>query len=158
MAARLRTGYNPVPRGHEGLGAVLNRDLVTRYPVAAAAALGILIALALWPVRVDHADRVFALVAIGGGLPLAWTTLRNMIAGRFYVDLIATLAIAGSVALGEFTAGALVVLMQSGGEALEDYGLRRANRSLDQLLKRAPSSARCQRGDEFVDVPAAELV
>jgi heavy metal translocating P-type ATPase len=134
------------------------RRLATRYPVAASAAGGIALAVALLPFRVDYAQRVFALVAIGGGIPLVWGTVRNIAAGRFHVDLIAALAIIGSVALGEFTAGALVVLMQSGGEALEDYGLRRANYSLEQLLRRAPSIAHCRRGDDFVDVPAGELV
>src|SRR5205823_430260 len=99
----------------------------------------------------------FLIIAAGGGLPLAWANLRSMTQGRFHVDTIATLAIIGSVALGEYLAGALVVLMQSGGEALEDYGLRRAHRSLDNLLRRAPSVAHRRQGAEFADVPAADL-
>src|SRR5262249_59691937 len=99
---------------------------------------------------------VFALVALGGGLPLVARTFKEMAQGRFYVDTVASLAILGAVTLGEWTAGALVVLMQSGGEALEDYGLRRANRSLDNLLKRAPSGAHRKQVSAFIDVPAAE--
>ncbi len=94
---------------------------------------------------------------LGGGVPLVWGTLKQMTQGRLYVDTIAALAIVGSLLSGEYLAGALVVLMQAGGEALEDYGLKRANRSLENLLRRAPSIAHCKVGAEFVDVPAAKV-
>jgi heavy metal translocating P-type ATPase len=132
-------------------------SVVTGYPIAVAAAAGLALGVLLLPIHRAAAHTVFAAVAVGGGVPLAWATLRNMLRGRFHVDTIATLAIIGSIALGEYLAGALVVLMQSGGEALEDYGLRRANRSLDNLLRRAPSVAHRRCGDEFEDVPAADL-
>jgi len=134
------------------------RELMQNYPVAVFAAAGIAIGLALLPFGWHVARIAFGVVAIAGGLPLVWSTLRNMAQGRFNVDTIATLAILGSALLGEFLAGALVVLMQSGGEALEDYGLRRANRSLDNLLRRAPSVAHLKRDGTFADVPAAEVV
>jgi len=127
------------------------------YPVATLAALGLLLGALLFPFKPPAAHRVFAVVALGGGIPLTWATIRNMARGRFHVDAIATLAILGSILLGEYLAGALVVLMQSGGEALEDYGLRRANRSLENLLRRAPSIAHRQQDGTFVDVPAADL-
>lgn len=131
--------------------------LVRSYPLAAFAAVGLLLGGLIWLLEPPAARRVFATVAIGGGVPLAWQTLQNMLQGRFYVDTIATLAILSSVLLGEYLAGAMVVLMQSGGEALEEYGLRRANRSLDNLLRRAPGVAHLRRGDDFVDVPPAEV-
>lgn len=127
------------------------------YPLAFLAAVGLLIGMLLLPIPGPWARSVFALVAVAGGIPLTVTTARNMLHGRFYVDTVATLAIIGAVILGEYLAGALVVLMQSGGEALEDYGLRRANRSLDNLLRRAPNVAHRRCGTEFVDVPAAAL-
>ncbi len=135
----------------------IEQSLPGRYPVAAFALMGILLGTLLFALHIRHASLCFALVAVGGGLPLSWATVRNMMQGKFHVDTIATLAIIGSIALGEYLAGALVVLMQSGGEALEDYGLRRANRSLDHLLKRAPSIAHRKQGTEFVDVSAAVL-
>lgn len=140
------------PASSEGV-----RSLARSYPIATFAALGLLIGLCMLPFSKPAAQVVFACVALGGGLPLGWETLKNIAQGRFYVDTVATLAILGSVLLREFPAGALVVLMQSGGEALEDFGLRRANRSLDNLLKRAPSVAHRKQDGTFVDVPAAEL-
>jgi heavy metal translocating P-type ATPase len=140
-----------------GWGVRIRHSLPGRYPVAAFALLGLLIGALLIPLHSAAAYRVFAIIAVGGGIPLTWDTARNMLRGRFYVDTIATLAILGSIALGQYLAGALVVLMQSGGEALEDYGLRRANHSLENLLKRAPSVAHRKQGSAFVDVRASEL-
>lgn len=133
-------------------------NLLKSYPIAACAAMGLLLGGVLMLYFPVAARLVFAVVTVGGGIPLAWANFRNMAQGRFHVDTIATLAILGSVLLGEYLAGALVVLMQSGGEALEDYGLRRAQQSLDSLLKRAPSTAHRKQNGTFVDVPAAELV
>jgi heavy metal translocating P-type ATPase len=132
-------------------------NLLREYPLAFLALTGIVCGAVLFPFHAASSRFCFALVAIGGGVPLSWTTLRQMTQGRFHVDTIAALAIWSSVALGEYVAGALVVLMQSGGQALEDYGLRRANRSLDHLLQRAPSVAHLKHGEEFVDIPAAEV-
>lgn len=133
------------------------RDLVRTYPVACFAAIGIVLGLVLMPYNGTAAHIVFRVVLTGGGLPLFWATLRNMAQGRFHVDTIAALAIVGSALLGQYLAGALVVLMQSGGEALEDYGLRRANRSLDNLLRRAPSVAHRKSGETFEDIPVTEV-
>ena len=130
---------------------------VRQYPLAALAAGGILLGAGFHLLDPRTARWVFAAVATIGGVPLVLQTARNMASGRFHVDTIASVSIVTSVLLGEYLAGALVVLMQSGGEALEDYGLRRANRSLDNLLRRAPSIARVRRDGSYQDVPAGEV-
>lgn len=76
-----------------------------------------------------------------GGLPIAFQTIRGMFHGEFASDIVAMLAIITAIIMNEAFAGAVVVLMQSGGEALEKYGLRRASTSLEELLKRAPRFA-----------------
>ena len=132
-------------------------EYVRHYPVAASALFGLSAGFALYLFHSDVYSYVFAAVAIAGGAPLIFSTARNMAAGRFFVDTVAALAIIAAVLLGEYVAGAMVVLMQSGGEALEDYGLRRANRSLDNLLSRAPSIAHVQRDGKYLDIPASEV-
>jgi cation transport ATPase len=59
-------------------------------------------------------------VVVLGGIPLLWETLRQFQHKEFGVDIIALPAIAESILLGEYLAGALVVLMMSGGEALAE--------------------------------------
>jgi cation transport ATPase len=99
--------------------------------------------------RTDFANWTLLLVVLLGGLPLLWETMQQFIRREFSVDVIAILAIVGSVLLREYLAGALIVLMLSGGEALETYALRRARSSLTALAERAPRTAHVWRGDAF---------
>lgn len=106
---------------------------------------------------------VIVVVVVGGGL-LVVSLVRGMFHGEFGSDLLAGISIITSVFLGEYLAGALVVLMLSGGSALEDYAMRRASSVLDALAKRMPSIAHRRAGAQMVDVavdtvrPGDELV
>ncbi|HEX6617359.1 MAG TPA: heavy metal translocating P-type ATPase [Gemmatimonadales bacterium] len=75
------------------------------------------------------------------GLPVVWRTLRGIAAGRFAADLVAMLAIIAALALGEPLAGLIVVLMQTGGEALERYAEGRASDAVRELEASAPRLA-----------------
>ncbi|HEX7734216.1 MAG TPA: heavy metal translocating P-type ATPase, partial [Ktedonobacteraceae bacterium] len=92
-----------------------------------------------------------------GAVPLAWHTFQQFRHKEFGVDVIAILAIGGSALLGQYLAGALIVLMLSGGEALEAYAVRRARSSLSALAERAPRTAHIWRGDELVSIPAEQI-
>src|SRR5205085_2447923 len=96
-------------------------------------------------------------VVLLGGIPLLWETVQQFLHKEFSVDVIAILAIGGSLLLGEYLAGAFVVLMLSGGEALEAYALRRARSSLSALAERAPRSAHIWRGEELVSIPVEQV-
>src|SRR5689334_278207 len=76
---------------------------------------------------------------------------------RVGVDLIALIAIAGALALGEYLAGAVIALMVSGGQTLEDFASRRARRELTALVQRAPKTARRRRGDVIEEVAITEI-
>ena len=68
----------------------------------------------------------------------AWTMARELRAGTFGIDILAVTAIVASVLVGEYWAAIVIVLMLTGGEALEDYAANRAKRDLTTLLSRAP--------------------
>jgi heavy metal translocating P-type ATPase len=72
---------------------------------------------------------------------VVWRTIRGVAAGRFAADLVAMLAIVGALALGEPLAGLIVVLMQTGGEALERYAEGRASDAVRELESAAPTLA-----------------
>jgi heavy metal translocating P-type ATPase len=98
------------------------------------------------------------LVTLGlGGAPLVWGTLRGILHGQFASDVVAMLAIVGALVMDEPFAGVIVVLMQSGGEALENYGFRRASSSLESLMARAPRSAWRKQGDHLEEIPAVQV-
>ena len=81
------------------------------------------------------------------GAPLVWRTLRGVARGQFASDIVATLAIVGAVLLAEPVAGLVVVLMQSGGEALERYAEGRASAAVRALEQDAPRIAHRLRAD-----------
>jgi len=63
----------------------------------------------------------------GGGRPSAGAgIIRDVVHGRWGVDIIAVTAIVSAVAVGEYVAALIVVLMLYGGSALEDYASGRA--------------------------------
>ena len=88
-----------------------------------------------------------------GGIPLLYELLTKVIELRFGSDLLAGISIAASVVLGEYLAGTLVVLMLSGGGALEAYAVRRASAVLAALAGRMPSVAHRKTVGKVVDVP-----
>jgi heavy metal translocating P-type ATPase len=84
------------------------------------------------------ADVAWAAAVVLALIPLGISVVRDLRHGETGVDLIALLAMAGSLILGQYLAGAVVGLMLSGGQALERYASSRARRELSALLARAP--------------------
>ncbi len=87
-----------------------------------------------------------------GGAPLVIDLLGKFLRREFGSDLLAGLSIVTAVLLGEYLAGTFVVLMLSGGEAIEAYAVRRASSVLRALAKRMPSVAHRKNGSELDDV------
>ena len=100
---------------------------------------------------------LFIGILVVGCLPYAWRMLKDLAAGHFGVDVIALIAVIASLALHEIMAGAVILFMLSGGEALEEYALRRARLQLTQLLARAPSIAHVRHGQTIKDVPIDQI-
>jgi heavy metal translocating P-type ATPase len=91
------------------------------------------------------------------GAPLVVQTIREIASGRFAVDLVATLAILLAIFLWQPLAGLVIVLMQSGGEALERYAERRATDAVRALEDAAPRIAHRIAGAAVEDVEAGDV-
>jgi heavy metal translocating P-type ATPase len=91
-------------------------------------------------------------LAIGGSIVVI-DLLRSALRREFGADLLAGISIVTSVLLGEYLAGALVVLMITGGQALEHYAVRSASRVLDALARRSPSVAHRRTDTGDTDIP-----
>ena len=103
------------------------------------------------------ADGCWAAATVVAVIPaLAWViaALRH---GRAGVDLIAVLALVGTLLVGEYVAGALIAVMLATGRALDAAAERRAKHDLTALLAHAPRSARRRIGDQVTVVPLAEV-
>jgi len=102
-------------------------------------------------------DLPLLIALVLGGIPLVWELLIHLARREYGSDLLAGISIVTSVVLGQYLAGSLVVLMLSGGEALENYAVRNASSVLQALAKRMPSVARVKRGSEVVSVPLDQI-
>jgi heavy metal translocating P-type ATPase len=104
------------------------------------------------------ADLPLQSVLLLGGVPLVLRLGRNALRGQFGSDHLAGISIVASAFLGEYLAGSIVVLMLSGGEALEAYAVFEATSVLRALAKRVPTLAHRRHGASFEDVPVGDLV
>jgi heavy metal translocating P-type ATPase len=115
------------------LGALAQRLLL---PLTAG---GLVLGLALAAgSRHDLAAWAWSVPAVVVGIWLAQAIVRDMLAGEAGVDIIAVLAIAGALLLGESLAAAVIGVMLATGEWLERFADGRAHRELAGLLSRAP--------------------
>jgi cation transport ATPase len=131
--------------------------------IAIASALGIAVHLvvrflvpgALLPA--GAADWPLWVVLAAGGGPLLLTLARSLARGRFGADWLAGFSILTAALLGEYLVGAIVVLMLSGGAALEGYATRRASHVLEALARRVPQVAHRIVAGRVVDVSLADV-
>jgi heavy metal translocating P-type ATPase len=92
------------------------------------------------------------------GTPVVWQTVRGALRGHFAADVVATLAIVTAALLGQPFVGLVIVVMQTGGEALERYAEGRASEAVRALEAAAPRTAHRLRGTVIEDVPADDVV
>ncbi len=121
----------------------------------------ILGAIALWLQFVNHQAIWAQIVITGLGLLLAIIMFIEMVrtlrSGKFGVDLLAITAVLATLAVGEYWAALIVLLMLTGGDALEDFAASRANSELQELLNNSPQTAHRADGDQLTDI-AVSLV
>jgi heavy metal translocating P-type ATPase len=134
------------------------KKFVRDYPIPCLALLGLTVGILAYAVGQKSAAHIIWYGAlIAGGTPLVYKTLRNVFSGHFATDIIAMLAIVVAVVMHQEFAGAVIVLMQSSGEALEKYGFSRATSSLRALLARKPKRATRKVGEHVEDIDATEV-
>ncbi|MEP7347213.1 MAG: heavy metal translocating P-type ATPase [Gemmatimonadaceae bacterium] len=118
--------------------------------VLAGLALGALVQLVTHDSRL--ANLILLVVLVGTGAPVVIRTAQGLLAGHFAADVVATLAIGTAVALNQPLAGLIVVLMQTGGEALEYYAAGRASAAVRALEADAPRTAHRRQNGAVVDI------
>lgn len=83
--------------------------------------------------------------------------VRSLIRRKWGIDVLAVTAIVSTVIVGEYWAALIIVIMFTGGEALENFAAGRAKRELTALLKRTPVIAHRLAGDQPEDIAVGEV-
>ena len=146
-----------VPPRREGPGRLLGN-----YDAAIALLAIVGIAVHLWLRFGTRASNVWMnlplLVALSaGGVPLVAGLIWRGLHGQFGADHLAGISIVASVLLGEYLAGAIVVLMLSGGNTLERFAVAQATSVLRALAMRVPTLAHRRRANLVEDVPVGDV-
>src|SRR6516225_4518700 len=136
----------------------MSSERLLRWALVAVAIGGLgagLIALVLSRPEVADLCFMFATLPVIAGL--AVSMVRDLMAGRLGVDAIALVSMSAAIALRQPLAGAVVALMYSGGNVLEDIAVSRAEHDLRALVDRAPREAHRRIDDHIEDVPVAAV-
>lgn len=117
-------------------------SLLARYPILSAALIVGAVVLVLSLTGYVEVGRWLAIVTVLVVIVLtAIDMVRDILRGIFGLDILALVAMIATLAVNEYVASLIIVLMLSGGEALEDYAQHRAARELTNLLDRSPQIA-----------------
>jgi heavy metal translocating P-type ATPase len=132
---------------------------MARYTIPIAATLVILLGgvMFLLPGGSETANRIWFVGLMLCGAPVVYSTVRGLLRGKFAADVIASMTVVAALALGHPVVGLVIVIMQTGGEALERYAEGRASDALRALQDITPRRARRVAADgtvEEIDVDA----
>lgn len=137
------------------------RVLIVTYPVVALTVAVLAVVLGLLASGQGEAARWLASLYVGAVvIHTAVGMVRDILRGHYGLDILAVVAMVATIAVGEYVAGLIIVLMLSGGEALEEFAARRARSELTALLEGAPQRARRLAEDgqvQDVDIAAVQI-
>ena len=106
---------------------------------------------------VAQADTPLLVIIVLGGVPLLLRIARRLLARNLGADFLGAIELVAATWLDQYLAAALIILMLSGGQALEAYAMRRASSVLRALAERMPTIAHRRRGDQIEEVPLSDI-
>jgi Cd2+/Zn2+-exporting ATPase len=95
----------------------------------------------------------FALAIITGGYPLFKTGLQNLLRLQFDMKTLMTIAIIGAAIIGQWSEGAVVVILFAISEVLESFSMEKARASIRTLMELSPQEATIIRNSQETIVP-----
>lgn len=111
--------------------------------------------------RLAGNDALAAVIFVGGSAPVLAVLLAEIVGGLrrgdFGLDIVAALSMSAAIAICEHLAAAIVALMYAGGQYLESFAERRAQREMTALLARVPRSAMLKRDGVLEEVPVERI-
>lgn len=129
--------------------AYLLRPLLVALPTASIV-LGLALRFAGVP---DWPERIWAVATVPVLLALLYEIIASLRRGEVGLDIVAALSMSAALAVGETLAAVVVALMYAGGQYLESFAERRAQRDMVALLTRVPRTALRHRDGALEEVP-----
>ncbi|MEI5992933.1 heavy metal translocating P-type ATPase [Candidatus Enterococcus mansonii] len=118
--------------------------------------------LALFFEFVLHQSNLSYGIILVTGAVMSFSMLVEMIktlkSGKYGVDILAITAIIATLAVGEYWASLMILIMLTGGDSLEDYAAKRANKELKSLLDNSPQKAHLLVNNELQDIKVETII
>jgi heavy metal translocating P-type ATPase len=108
--------------------------------------------------KVSAIDVICAVITAAALIPALLSVIAALWRRTAGVDIVAVLALAGCLAVGEFLAGAVIAVMLATGRILERRAAARAERELHHLLARAPRMVHRYEGATLTSPPLSAVV
>ncbi|WP_413480719.1 heavy metal translocating P-type ATPase [Carnobacterium maltaromaticum] len=83
--------------------------------------------------------------------------VKTIRSGNYGVDILAITAIIATLAVGEYWASLIILIMLTGGDALEDYAAKKARSELKALLDNSPQIAHKSEGNKLTDIKVEDV-
>ena len=116
------------------------------------------LSLAGWELPVPIALPFFAIVVIVIGYRTIWHGLQALVRLNFRsIKLLMVIAVAGAFYLGEYPEAAVVIVLFTLGERLEEFGIERSKSALQSLVERAPKTATVKGRDAEVPIEQIQV-
>ncbi|MGB9936982.1 MAG: heavy metal translocating P-type ATPase [Methanobacterium sp.] len=103
------------------------------------------------------AEAIFLAVIIISGYKLIKNGIMGLLKGNFSMNLLMTIAVLGSFAIGSGAEGAVILFLFYIAEFLESYAGKKARKSIETLLKLAPETATIKRNGKNKDLHVADV-
>src|SRR5690349_1206846 len=133
-------------------------ERILRWSLVSVASSGLIVGtVAYLRHQSDTAELCFTLATVPVIAGLVVSMLRDLMAGRLGGDAIALVSMSAAIALHQPLAGAVVALMYSGGNVLEDIAVARAAHDLRALVDRAPREAHRRVDGGLEDIPVSAV-
>ena len=102
-------------------------------------------------------DFPLIIVIIFGSIPLLWEILKKLLKFNFGADILAAIALITAAFVCEYLAAVLIILMLAGGQALEEYAMRKASSVLAALAQRMPTIAHRKLNDKTEEIAISDI-
>ncbi|MCE2926227.1 MAG: cadmium-translocating P-type ATPase [Rickettsiales bacterium] len=96
-------------------------------------------------------------VIIIGGIPLLIQISSKLFKGSVGADFLGAIELVAAALLDQYLAAILIIIMLSGGQALEAYAMRKASSVLRALSDRMPSKAHRKHGAKVEEIALADI-
>lgn len=132
---------------------------IKKYPIPIFVLVSLVVGIILhgFPDLSDVAHWLWIATLVIGGVPVVVETAKGILKKQFASDIVAMIAIITAIVLNDAFPGVVIVLMQTGGRALEDFAFRRASSSLNELLARSPQIAHRIINNSIEDVNVKQI-